>query len=146
MASTRTSLILMLEDETERLTRFEAVLTRCCCPTKLLHWLTAWEFQSGFGANDEEPALICLDHDLLVDGPDPGDGRDVANFLATQTPNAHVIIHSSNAPAASSMFFTLEEAGWDVEKIAPLGEDWIEAYWFPIARKWIERSGSRLRA
>lgn len=131
-------LILMLEDEVERLTRFKAVLATCLCETQLRHWDTARGFQAGFAAAEETPALICLDHDLLIDGPNPGDGRDVAAFLATQSPNAHVIIHSSNAPAATSMFFTLEEAGWSVEKITPLGEDWIESYWFPIARKWIE--------
>ena len=36
----------------------------------------------------KSPRLIALDHDLIPDDPgdpDPGDGRDVAAFLATQT-------------------------------------------------------------
>ena len=65
------------------------------------------------------------------DEPDPGDGRDVAEFLAGQTPCCPVLIHSTNGPAADSMYFTLDDAGWTVDKIAPFGEDWIEAYWRP---------------
>lgn len=134
-------LVLMLEDETERLVRFKAVLAEHAISTELKHWRTAHAFIDGFRANDRVPDLICLDHDLFVDSPDdpdPGDGRDVAKFLAQQEPSCHIIIHSSNAPAADSMFFTLQDAGWDVEQIAPLGTDWIEAYWWPTARRWIE--------
>ena len=133
-------LILMLENEVERLERFHKVLDSVEHKVVLKHWRTVRDFVSGFEAERSKPDLICLDHDLFkwkFDEPEPGDGREVAEFLASQKPACHAIIHSSNAPAAQSMFFTLQEAGWDVERIAPLGQDWIETYWWPTARPWI---------
>lgn len=132
-------LMLMLEDEMERLIRFEALLSKLDGAVEWRHWRTAPKFIAGFQAVERRPGLICLDHDLFTDhpdDPDPGDGRDVAQFMATQPPCCHVIIHSSNGHAAESMFFTLSEANWDVEKIAPLGRDWIEAYWWMTAKPW----------
>lgn len=133
-------LILMLEDESERLERFASVLAKHGDTIEWRHWRIAPNFIAGYQSTDRKPALICLDHDLFVDkpdDPDPGDGRDVAEFMATQHPCCHVIIHSSNAHAADSMLFTLKEANWDVEKIAPLGDDWIESYWWPTAKPWL---------
>ncbi|MEL7500740.1 MAG: cyclic-phosphate processing receiver domain-containing protein [Planctomycetota bacterium] len=133
-------LILMLEDESERLTRFDFMLAKLGASVEWRHWRTAPEFVAGFQAAGRTPSLICLDHDLFTDhpdDPDPGDGRDVAQFMAAQKPCCHVIIHSSNAHAADSMYFTLADANWDVERIAPLGHDWIESYWWFTAKPWI---------
>lgn len=133
----------MLEDESERLDRFEKVLSQFNGPLTWNHWRTAPDFIAGFKSAAQVPTLICLDHDLFTDhpdDPDPGDGRDVAEFLATQSPCCHVIIHSSNSHAADSMFFTLADANWDVEKIAPLGQDWIESYWWVTAKPWLKNA------
>ena len=127
----------MLEDEAERLVRFESVFAALRESVEWRHWRTASDFIEGYRSRVRDPKLICLDHDLFTDSPDdpdPGDGRDVAEFLATQEPCCHVIIHSSNGPAADSMYFTLSDANWDVEKVAPMGEDWIEAHWWSIAQ------------
>ncbi|MEM9413572.1 MAG: cyclic-phosphate processing receiver domain-containing protein [Planctomycetota bacterium] len=136
-------LILMLEDESDRLIRFDAVISKLGTAVEWRHWRTAEDFIVGFKSAGRVPGLICLDHDLFTDhpdDPDPGDGREVAEFLATQTPCCHVIIHSSNSHAADSMFFTLSDAKWDVEKIAPLGQDWIESYWWDTAKPWIKNA------
>ncbi len=136
------SLILMLEDEIERLNRFKKVLSQIEYQVEFRHWRTANEFSVGFRDSDRLPNLICLDHDLFKwdpDEPDPGDGRDVAQFLAAQDPCCHIVIHSSNMPAADSMLFTLADANWDVEKIAPLGADWIETYWWLTIKPWIAK-------
>ena len=136
-------LILMLEDESDRLTRFDSVLSKLGEAVEWRHWRTAEDFIAGFKSTDRPPGLICLDHDLFTDhpdDPDPGDGRDVAEFMATQPPCCHVIIHSSNAHAADSMFFTLSDANWDVEKFAPLGQDWIESYWWDTAKPWLKNA------
>jgi hypothetical protein len=37
------------------------------------------------------------------------------------------------------MLFSLRDAGWTVERIAPLGDDWIENYWYPTICDMIER-------
>ena len=49
-----------------------------------------------------------------------------------------ILIHSTNAPAADSMLLTLRDAGWVVDRISPLGDDWIEAYWYPYAMRMID--------
>jgi len=33
------------------------------------------------------------------------------------------------------MMFSMRDAGWTVDRIAPIGDDWIEAYWYPVAYK-----------
>lgn len=37
------------------------------------------------------------------------------------------------------MLHTLEEAGWMVDRIAPIGLDWIETYWAPTVMEIIRR-------
>jgi len=133
-------LLLMLEDESNRLERFTKLLDTLGETVEFRHWRTASGFIAGFDNADRVPSLICLDHDLFTDhrdDPDPGDGRDVALHMSNTAPQCHVIIHSSNGHAADSMLFTLEDANWDVEKIGPIGRDWIEAYWWPTVLPWI---------
>lgn len=128
----------MLEDDAERLQRFASVLANSYRTLDFRHWRTAPAFIAGFQAATHPPNLICLDHDLFVEhagDPDPGDGRDVARFLATQTPSCHIVVHSSNMLASDSMFFTLTDAGWKVEKVVPIGEDWIESDWLEAVRR-----------
>jgi hypothetical protein len=91
---------------------------------------------------NDTPDLICLDHDLFTDSPDepdPGDGRDVAAFLITRLAKCPALIHSTNAHAADSMMFSMRDAGWTVDRIAPIGDDWIESFWYPVALEMIGR-------
>lgn len=125
-------MLVMLEDDRERIVRFTKVLGEM--NIALAYARTASDFIRLYRARAEAPVLIGLDHDLFVDNvgdPDPGDGRDVAAFLASEQPVAPILIHSTNADAADSMLFTLADAGWSVERIAPIGHDWIESYWLP---------------
>lgn len=125
-------LVIMLEDDRDRIDRFSAILAN---RATLLYWRTADAFIDAYSHLPQIPQLIALDHDLFVDSvgdPDPGDGREVAKYLATQTPIVPVLIHSTNWIAAESMLSTLREAAWNVERIAPIGEDWIEADWYPM--------------
>lgn len=76
--------------------------------------------------------VIALDHDLELrtgsDGRciDPGTGRDVADFLASEKPTCPVIIHSTNAEAAVGMKMILKDAGWKTRRVIPSdGTDWI---------------------
>lgn len=137
----RPGLIVMLEDDHDRLTRFAAMLSGQPSGFRLLYWRTAHDFISNFATLQLTPELIALDHDLFVDNPgdpDPGDGRDVSTFLAKQKPISPILIHSSNSVAADSMLFALRDSGWTVERISPIGDDWIEVDWFPIAIEMIE--------
>lgn len=127
-------MLLMLEDDRDRIERFSRVLGTA--RIQFVYLRTAHEFIRAYESIDMVPGLISLDHDLFVDHedePDPGDGRDVAKFLALHKPTSPILIHSTNAIAADSMLYTLEDAGWTVDRIAPIGDDWIESYWFPTA-------------
>lgn len=76
--------------------------------------------------------LISLDHDLeRAEGAvtDPGEGLEVAKFLAEREPICPVIVHSSNRVRSDWMLGELELGGWDVHRVAPLGDDWIEVDW-----------------
>lgn len=131
----------MLEDDLDRIARFTTVLAaRQICYE---YARTAQHFIRLYQTQTDAPLLIGLDHDLFVDNegdPDPGDGRDVAAFLATQLPLAPTLIHSTSAVAAESMLYTLADAGWIVDRIAPIGHDWIETYWLPTAMEMIGHS------
>ena len=134
-----TKMLLMLEDDRDRIERFACVLGSVAI--QLTYFRTAHDFIRAFESLTIVPKLISLDHDLFVDhdnDPDPGDGRDVAKFLALHKPISPILIHSTNAIAADSMLFTLQDAGWTVDRIAPIGDDWIESYWFPTAMNMIQ--------
>ncbi|MEZ6138866.1 MAG: cyclic-phosphate processing receiver domain-containing protein [Pirellulaceae bacterium] len=138
-------LLLMLEDDRDSIRRFNAVITRHHPDAILKVARTAPDFKTAFWSLTDAPDLICLDHDLFPDNPDdpdPGDGRDVSNFLITQMVRFPALIHSTNAHAADSMMFTMREAGWTVNRIAPIGDDWIESYWYPVALEMIARGNN----
>lgn len=143
---TSIKLILMLEDDLDRIWRFKAIVARRHVDAVLSIARTAPDFVAKHAALTAVPDLICLDHDLFVDSPgdpDPGDGRDVSNFLITQEAQCPVLIHSTNANAADSMLFSMRDAGWTVDRIAPIGDDWIESYWYPVALEMIARGNDR---
>lgn len=84
-------------------------------------------------------AVICLslDHDLerQLNEPDPGTGRDVADFLTTQAPRFPIVIHSTNVHAAIGMEAALQDADWTVSRLTPYGNlEWIAEAWLPILR------------
>jgi hypothetical protein len=82
--------------------------------------------------------LISLDHDLEPQEgelEDLGDGIEVARFLAERPPVCPVIIHSSNGTRAQWMIGELELGGWNYRRVAPIGDDWIEAYWRVVVGK-----------
>ena len=89
----------------------------------------------------DETIAISLDHDLelpplAVDRTDPGDGRAVADTLASRVPNCPVVIHTTNIPAGDGMEATLVEAGWKTYRVTPCDDlRWIRETWLPIVRE-----------
>jgi len=139
-------LLLMLEDDHDRIRRFRAIVARHHPDAVLKIARTAPDFETEYWSLNDTPDLICLDHDLFTDSPDepdPGDGRDVSAFLITRLAKCPALIHSTNAHAADSMMFAMRDAGWTVDRIAPIGDDWIESYWYPVALEMIERGTDR---
>jgi len=135
-------LLLMLEDDHDRILRFREIVARHHPDAVLKIARTAHDFKNEYRSLNDTPDLICLDHDLSTDSPDdpdPGDGRDASAFLITRLAKCPALIHSTNAQAADSMMFSMRDAGWTVDRIAPIGDDWIESYWYPVALEMIKR-------
>jgi hypothetical protein len=123
--------LLMLEDNGERLERFAAVL-RAIDPTLVLRvWSDAHAMIREAGPLLPAATLISLDHDLEAEpgSPDPGDGYLVVKWLVSQPIVRPVIIHSSNGERSSWMGGEFDLAGWRHWRVAPLGDDWIETDW-----------------
>jgi len=130
--------ILILEDNDERIAAFQKTIAALGDGFHLKLWGDAptmiAECDQFFGTT----ALISLDHDLNpMPGAtvDPGTGVDVARFLGDFMPVCPVLIHSSNTDRVYSMHNELRFAGWMVDRVGPLGTDWIETSWLRRVRE-----------
>jgi hypothetical protein len=136
-------MLLLLEDDSERIERFTESVRVIDPSLRLVIWRSARTMVDEVERFLPFARLISLDHDLEpADGEseDPGDGIDVARFLAARTPVCPVIIHSSNGTRADWMVGEFELGKWICKRVAPIGEDWIEAYWLVVVRKLLRRS------
>ena len=116
-------MLLMLEDDGERLERFAAVL-RALAPDLPFR------------------VLISLDHDLesKPGHTDPGDGYMVAQWLTSQPVVRPVIVHSSNGERSLWMAGEFDLGGWRHYRVAPLGDDWVEVDWRRLVRRLLKRA------
>jgi hypothetical protein len=130
-------MILILEDSHDRIQRFERVIRALDPAMPFRVWQDALSMVREVGDHIAAAHLISLDHDLipLPDGSDPGDGLDVAKFLAAQPIIRPVIVHTSNGERGRMMMGELQYAGWVCERIAPFGDDWIEREWAGVVRR-----------
>jgi hypothetical protein len=140
-------MLLLLEDDTERLERFAAVLRTLdpMCPLQV--WRDAHAMIREAGPLLPAAALISLDHDLEP-GPgaaDPGDGYLVARWLVSQPTVRPVIVHSSNGERSSWMAGEFDLAGWRHWRVPPLGDDWIESDWCRVVRRLLHKGRRRGR-
>ncbi len=131
-------MILMLEDDPDRLRRFAAAVRSIDPDLPLVTWRSAHRMIAEVAPLLPQARLISLDHDLDPwdgDPDDPGDGVAVAKFLATHPQPCPVVIHTSNGPRSDWMAGDFELAGWAYRRVAPIGERWIEEYWRVVVRK-----------
>jgi hypothetical protein len=134
-------MLLMLEDNAERVDRFTATLGAIDPDMPLLVWRNARTMVREIGPHMSAARLISLDHDLDPgdDGIDPGDGLEVVKFLVSQAVVRPVIIHTSNGDRANLMAGEFELAGWRYWVVAPLGDDWIEVDWRRLVKRVLNR-------
>ncbi len=126
--------VLMLEDDPERVERFRAVAVRL--GVELVIWRDARRMIAEVREFLPSARLISLDHDLEPESEtDPGDGLDVAKHLANVAPGCPVVIHTSNGARGDAMEGEFELAGWVYHRVMPLGDDWIEVDWYTVARR-----------
>lgn len=128
-----TSTIVILDDELDRLEEMCAVLSERLPGHSFITFKNAPDIIAWLKDNITSAALISLDHDLFPqteEEPDPGTGRDVADFLATQSPVCHVIIHTTNSLAAPGMEMVLNDTSWSNSRVMPYCDlDWITEWW-----------------
>ncbi len=132
--------ILFLEDNEERTVQFRTAISRLGAEYEAKSWRDAHSMCAECETFFPTAALISLDHDLNPapgTTTDPGTGLQVAKFLAERRPACPVIIHSTNADRAWSMYNELRFADWIVERVGPIGGDWIETIWLRKAREFL---------
>ena len=140
MFATRT--ILILEDNEERIADFEKAVERLGGGYDLKLWRDTHSMRAECEKCFSTAALISLDHDLNpVPGTtaDLGTGLDVARFLGDFLPVCPVLIHSSNTDRVYSMHNELRFAGWTVDRVGPLGTDWIQTSWLRRTRELLKQ-------
>lgn len=130
------SIVCILEDDERRRDAMALALASAEVNARLATFAIASEITEFIKSNRNEIALLSLDHDLVAiqdangSSVDPGTGRDVVTSLLLDSPFAPVIIHSSNFMAAIGMEACLQEAGWNVRRIAPYGDLlWVTEMW-----------------
>lgn len=133
--------IAILEDNHDRQTAMRDCLEDRFPQYPLRFFATAAEMLRYLQLNRDDILAVALDHDLeFIPGADerlfdPGTGRDVADYLASQPPMYPVVIHTTNCPAGAGMQQALQDAGWETICITPYGDlEWIPEVWFPAMR------------
>jgi len=135
--------ILLLEDDADRLAGFRSSVAKLGPGYRLVAWRDAHRMIAECHEYLADAALISLDHDLnkeQPDSPDPGDGVEVAAFLARLPCICPVILHTSNTERVWSMHNEFRFGGWQAERVGPIGPDWIERSWLPSCRALLEQS------
>lgn len=139
--------IAVLEDDQRRAEAMKEEIQRLVPHARTAFFDSAPDMVAWLQDNLPLVMLLSLDHDLGPDRQrqgktfDPGIGRDVAEFLVTRAPSCSVLIHSSNVEAAHGMQFTLEDAGWSVERVAPFDDlAWIKAQWSGLVVVIVEKA------
>jgi hypothetical protein len=133
---------LILEDNEERIARFAAVLHAVDPGVDLYVWQSARKMAREMNGLLRRTALISLDHDLdLLPGQteDPGDGLELVRSLVLRPPCGPVIVHTSNVFRSHTMVQELADAGWQVRRVAPIGNRWIEEDWALAVRELLGR-------
>lgn len=136
--STGPTLIAILEDDDRRLAEMRSTLAERFPWAEVVTYADAHEFIGWLSANISRVSVLCLDHDLVpperrpgeAKPRDPGDGRDVVEWLLAQAVKVPVIIHTSNPRCGEQMETSLKEAGWSVSWSVPFEDlTWIRQRW-----------------
>jgi hypothetical protein len=138
-------MLLMLEDDADRVERFTRTFRIVSQVTPLRIWRDAWTMIREMEPLLADTQVISLDHDLEPEEGstgDPGTGWDVARFLAALPPVCPVVIHTSNGPRAEWMMGEFELGGWKHYRLPPLGVDWIERDWRRLIRRLLRSVGA----
>jgi hypothetical protein len=145
--------IVVLEDNADRVAVMRACIADRFSTFETRFFDDARDTIRYLDSHLSETLVVALDNDLEIKtGPDgrcvdAGEGRQVAEFLATKQPSCPIIIHTTNSNAAVAMEETLRSAGWKVRRVVPFdGMTWIESDWFFAVRRAIVGPIKRTRS
>ncbi len=127
-----------MEDNEDRIRAFEKAIAAIDGNLELKVWRNAPAMLAECEAFLNDAGLISLDHDLNPlpgETADPGDGMVVARFFSQFPQMCPIILHSSNYERMWSMHNELHFAGWEIERVGPIGDDWIWNFWLPKAKE-----------
>lgn len=134
--------VLILEDNAERIAAFEETVPRISPELELKIWRDAPTMLAECEGFFDRVVLFSLDHDLNPQPDateDPGTGLDVANFLVRFPPICPVVIHSTNVDRVWSMHNEFRFAGWTIDRIGPFDGDWIQKSWRKLVEPLLAR-------
>ena len=129
------NIIAILEDNPQRLSEMNSCVTQLLPHARCIFFDNSYEMINWLRKGLRSVILISLDHDLalcneLGEVVDNGNGRQVADYLATRRLKCPVIVHSSNEIGGTGMFFALKDAGWSVFRVRPFEDcKWIRQTW-----------------
>jgi hypothetical protein len=135
-------MLLMMEDNADRIQRFTTTLRSIDSSLPFHVWRNAWSMIREMDAFLPAACLISLDHDLEPgegNSDDPGTGWDLTKHLAALTPSCPIIMHTSNSERATWMMGEFEIGGWPFHRVAPIGDDWIEQDWRLLVQRLVKR-------
>jgi hypothetical protein len=139
--------VAILEDDAGRITEMRACLATLLPRYEHVFFDNANDMVAWLRNHLADVVLISLDHDLPLHPVrngvqvDCGDGRAVADHLATLAPTCPLIIHSSNVACAEGMVRVLRDAGWPLRRVYPTdGHAWVKKAWADEVQRYI-RSG-----
>jgi hypothetical protein len=135
------AMIALLDDDPSRLSAMREALAGLQAGHEVCAFDDAPQMIIWLNKHLKDCVLVSLDHDLgpnrNVDGEqrDPGTGRDVADYMAGQSPTCPTIIHTSNSMARVGMELVLREAGWTVLLAYPHSDvSWVHSSWLRVTR------------
>ena len=128
--------VAILEDDAARIAKMRERLADLLPRHEHVFFDSAIEMIAWLRDHLADVALISLDHDLPLhatrDGAeiDCGNGRLVADYLATLPATCPLIVHSSNDHFAPGMVRVLRDAGWPLRRVYPHdGTAWVSKAW-----------------
>jgi hypothetical protein len=135
-------LIILLDDDEARIEAMKAELSKNHPDYRVSYFDNAPEMIDFLKGNLSRAKLISLDHDLVADplkhreSFDPGNGRDVADYLATQEPCCPVILHTTNYTARDGMYFAMDAIGWELHVVIPHDDvEWVGQEWADTVKR-----------
>ncbi|MCT7985605.1 hypothetical protein NG796_20235 [Laspinema sp. A4] len=131
--------IVILDNSKKRIDRMRHHLEQKFPGEYVLCFDNAPELLSWLKVHLEKCLLISLDYNLGQSWTlqekvfDPGNGREIVDYLATQQPRCPLIFHTSNKEAEIGMEMELIDTHWIFERVTASPDlKWIEKAWLPL--------------